>query len=112
MSLAVPGPSGQKQLGQHCPPRAPCYSTAHRAMALKGLKTTELVCIGFKKGAERDHILTEESGGSALHPGGRRRDSGGAAVIHEPRPVEKGPLLSVEKCGEFGLVDCKEQDGF
>lgn len=78
-------------------------------MALKGLKTTEL---GFRKGAERGHILTEESGGSALHPGGRRCDSGGATVIHEPRPVEKGPLLSVEKCGEFGLVDCKEQDGF
>lgn len=77
MSPAVPGPSGQKQLGQHCPPRAPCYSTAHRAMALKGLKTTELLCIGFRKGAERGHILTEESGDSALHPGGRRRDSGG-----------------------------------
>lgn len=36
----------------------------------------------------------------------------GGAIIHEPRPAEKGPLLSVEKCGEFGLVDCKEQDGF
>ena len=79
---------------------------------MKGLKATELVCIGFRKGAERGQIVTEESGGSALHPGGRRGDSGGAAVIHEPQPVEKGPLLSVEKCGEFGLVDCKEQNEF